>query len=201
MESLPASTNLGTLVEGIALKPILLSMPAVLPSPAPIILGVQHLSACDLLSLDASLSYGSATRPFTNIKWSIDFDNIYLYHGLLQHDGSILTFIKRNIHFSTLLPNHISTVTITLRPSAPVEANSTIFISGIPGVYTSSRGCPSRSFELGRPCIENSEECIALDLFGPSAFLFSSHLKEDPLERQRVPVSWWQVGASQIFKA
>ena len=194
MTSLPASTTEGRVVAGVPLVAVMISLPNTIPTPIPIPLGPEQMSSCDLLSLDASLSQGSASRPFTSIAWSIDYDRSFLYQGLLTSDGSTLEFMKRRIHFSTRLPNHIATVTITLRPSAPVEANSTISISGIPEYRMSSSGCPAKPFHLGRPCLKTTDECMAVDLTGPSAFKFASQLTEDPLERRGVPVSWWQVG-------
>jgi Ca2+-binding EF-hand superfamily protein len=194
MESGAASTINGTVVEGIVLPPVFLSLPHKLVKPDATILGAQELSACDLLDADASLSSGSASRPFKDIHWSVDYDETYLYQGLLTSAGTVYKFFKSSIHFSTMLPNMINTVTITLRPSAQVHANSTISITGIPPYYPSSRGCPASPYELSQPCVEDS--CRLLELEGPSAFLFSSHLKPNLLE---VPVSWWQVGVSRLF--
>ena len=176
MESLRASTTLGVLVEGIALKPVLVTLPAVLPTPTPIILGAQEISACDLVRADASLSEGSATRAFASIKWSVDYAETYLYEGLLTNSGSKLEFVKRHIHFSSLLPNVINTVTITLRPTAPVEANSTILISGIPQYFSRAGGCPATQFHTASRCL--ADTCRVLNLEGPSAFLFDQVVSE-----------------------
>jgi Ca2+-binding EF-hand superfamily protein len=201
MTSLPASTTAGAIVLGVPLKALMLSLPDTLPRPVPILLGAEQLSSCDLLSLDAGLSQGSASRPFKGVRWSIDYHRTFIYQGLLTSEGSTLEFIKRAVHFSTRMPNLISTVTITLRPSAPVEGNSTLSISGIPQYHMSYSGCPARPFHLGRPCLEARQECMAVHLAGPSAFKFASHLHEDPLEGQRVQVSWWQVASVGNFFA
>jgi Ca2+-binding EF-hand superfamily protein len=201
MTSLPASTTAGALVLGMPLKTVMLSLPDTIPRPVPILLGAEQLSSCDLLSLDAGLSQGSASRPFKGVRWSIDYDRTFMYQGMLTSEGSKLEFIKRGVHFSTRMPNLITTVTITLRPSAPVEGNSTLSISGFPQYHMSYSGCPAKPFHLGRPCLEARQECMAVHLAGPSAFKFASHLQEDPLEGQRVPVSWWQVGSVGNFFA
>ncbi len=201
MTSPPATTSIGAILEGAALVPVKVSLPSLLPTPVPIVMGPQYLSACDLLSLDASLSQASASRPFTLVKWSLNYDRTFLYRGLLEHDGSLFEFLNRHIHFSTLLPNSISTVTITLRPSAPVQGNSTISISGLPNFYPSSLGCPTRTGYLARPCLVKTDRCMVLDVTGPSAFKFASHLNAHrQASRENVAASWWQVGTSQMFK-
>jgi len=193
IDSLPASTDTNLIVEGTRILPVMLALPPKLVSPLAIVLGAQHMSACDLLSADASLSYGAATRPFTGIKWSVNFDESYLYRGLLTSAGTTLEFIKRRIHFSSQLPNQLNTVTITIRPSAPVEANSTVYISGLPAYRAGSSGCPSSGKDLAQPCLSSSENCMEVELEGPSAYLFSSHLSEDPRAVTGAPVCWWQV--------
>lgn len=42
---------------------------------------------------------------------------------------------------------------------------------------------------------------MLLDVTGPSAFKFASHLNAHrQASRENVPASWWQVGTSQMFK-
>jgi Ca2+-binding EF-hand superfamily protein len=196
--SMPATTSEGIIVQGITITPILLSLPQLLPTPEPIVVSAQKFSSCDLLSLDASLSRGAAMRPFTRIQWSVDYEKSFLYRGLLQSDRTVFEFIKRRIHFSSLLANDLCTITITIRPSAPVEPNSTISISGIPSYRRGAAGCPARPFDLGRPCVRMDDKCWALDLQGPSAYKFASHQSFDPNE-QRLAVWWWLFGKTRFF--
>lgn len=100
-----ATTSIGAILEGAALVPVKVSLPSLLLTPVPIVMGPQYLSACDLLSLDASLSQASASRPFTLIKWSLNYDRTFLYRGLLEHDGSLFEFKAFRFQaFRTFIP-------------------------------------------------------------------------------------------------
>jgi len=116
MTSLPATTDVGVFVGGIALIAVNPRFPPNTPSPRPVIVGAQNIGACELLWVDARSSTGNAGRSFSDIEWGVNFDHSYLMDGILSAKGKPL-FINRFIDFSSLLPGEVNHVTLRLRPN------------------------------------------------------------------------------------
>ena len=65
MTSLPATTELGVVVDGIVTTAVFPSFEEALPVPIPVITGTRNLSACQLVTADASLSDGHGGK----VRW------------------------------------------------------------------------------------------------------------------------------------
>ncbi|KAJ1496313.1 hypothetical protein T484DRAFT_1760264, partial [Baffinella frigidus] len=132
MTSLPATTIVGVIVDGVATGDFLPAFSAALPVPQQVITGTRNLSACQLVNADASLSNGHGGKPFTEIGWTLDFMTSFAEAGILapEHDA---VFLNRYISFSSVLASEVSNTTLKLRPNTPVLPQSFMTISGLPG--------------------------------------------------------------------
>ena len=179
-----STTDVGAVVAGKVLSPVHISYPQVLPSPVPIIVIPHMLGACSRLQGDSSLSQGTAARPMASYNWGIDISQSYKTVGILEAAApndpdlqlSPAFYIKNFIHFSSFAPRVLNTVTVTLRPSAPVTSSAVLIISGLTGYSPTKLSCPLRSAPdppTGN-CFLDGGLCRVLFLRGPSAFRFAA---------------------------
>ncbi|KAJ1472128.1 hypothetical protein T484DRAFT_1915244, partial [Baffinella frigidus] len=195
--SLPATTVVGVLVDGIATGDFFPSFSGALPVPKQIITGTRNLSACQLVNADASLSEGHGGKPFTEIGWTLDFTTSFAEAGILapKHDA---VFLNRYISFSTVLSSEVSNTTLKLRPNTPVLPRSLITISGLPseGFAPKYYGCPHETETPPVPvqCRHNTAlfDCINVKLEGPGAVLFTTGDVSYGTLQAGVHVGQWQ---------
>ena len=190
MTSLPATTTLGVIVNGQSIGATVIAPPPALPTPKPTIVAASNLGACDRVKADASLSLGDASRAFKDIRWGVDVQKSSASNGILK-SGSPARFIKRRIHFSSNLPGDVNTVTVTLRPSAPIIPFAIITITGLPEYNHRTFECPASSSQPApsekcycgatanaaqSTCTEASLQgnCRFLNVSGPDAHIFAS---------------------------
>ena len=212
MTSLPATTDVGVFVGGIALQPVYPRIPAQTAVPKPVTMGAENIGACELLRADARASTGNAGRRYSEIKWGLNFDQTYALDGILSAKGKPL-FINRFIDFSTLRPGEVSTVTLRLRPNAGVIQGSIITIHGLPGHTRKALGCVPKEEAAEAPprivpCISKfntrkhmlnqaqdssytNSKCIDVPLRGPGAKYFELNGTEPGTG---VPVAQWFEG-------
>uniref|UniRef100_A0A7S0HRY0 PKD/REJ-like domain-containing protein n=1 Tax=Hanusia phi TaxID=3032 RepID=A0A7S0HRY0_9CRYP len=177
LTSLPATSSKTFIIDGSSLPTVFPSPPPSLPFPSPVIISPQLLGSCDLVSMDASLSFGRASRSFTQVDWALDFSSSLLQDGILTA-GNAPSFTKRSIDFSSLLPGDRSTVTVSLQPNIPLLPGTNVTLIGLPGYLAQPIACGSASAVTeGIPCSlgrEASLMCHNLNLTGRDASLFAS---------------------------
>lgn len=176
LESFPATTQIGLIVNDYQIVELLPAYPPSLPVPLPEFYAPAKLNACTRLRADGAYSLGNAGRPFIDTEWSMDLDRSFSYRGLLESRDLAPRWYKNRIHFSSLLPGSLNTVTVTLRPSAPILPRTNITISGLPRYTRPSTECPHVPFQndnvgkcFGRPL----DRCRSIPLTGPGSKRFS----------------------------
>ena len=133
MDSVPATTVEGVMINGEPVGRVYPQLPPVLSSPTPIILAPSELTACDLVRADARLSYGNLGRPFEEVLWGLDYTKSKLDVGTFAAISEP-TFIIREISFSSDLPGDNNIARITLRSNSAVLPGTNITISGLPSL-------------------------------------------------------------------
>jgi hypothetical protein len=171
MTSSPATTDVGVFIAGVPLQPVYPQIPATIAVPKPVTMGVQNFGACELLKIDARASTGTAGRPFSEIRWGLNFDRTYNLDGILAAKDTPI-FINRFIDFSSLRPGEVNTVTVRLRPNADVTQGSIITIHGLPGHSRRASGCvpedkATESPPPFVPCINRFQTRFHLSTFPP----------------------------------
>lgn len=199
MTSKPATTVKGTVVDGSVTGDFFPAFGGPLPVPVVVMTGPRNLSACQRISIDASLSEGHAGKPFSQIGWSLDFAASYAESGILAPKDDP-KFLNRFIHFSSLLASEVANTTLRLRPNTPVPPKSFITISGLPGFESKYEDCPQgvESSPAMVQCLfdEARMDCINVLLEGPSAGLFTRGDTTYGAGTSDVPVGQWSKNAA-----
>ena len=180
LDSLPSLTTVGVNVAGRTIQELFPSLPAVLPSPLPQIMGPSQVNICTKFRADASMSSGKGARPFSRIQWAVDYSHSTRSRGILTANDDP-EFVRREIHWTDPLPDSYVSVTVTLRANYDVLPGTAISILGLPGYFepqmdaetceTRPEGLVKDKCKWGRPY----DDCKAVPIVGPNASLFSHH--------------------------
>ena len=180
---LPCTTVEGAISAGKRIGEYYPRLPSTLPIPNPQIISKDFMSACDLFGADARLSTGYAKRAFQRINWGINFTSTRFKNGILQ-SGRGTRMFKTHIQVSSMLPNDMNTVNITLMFNGPVLPGSIFVISGFPEYVKPSQ--KEVSVPIPDPvavsCFDGQGACIETPLQGQGASLFAKSVVQWSLQ-------------------